>query len=217
MNQIVNQSDVLLERLLTAIGKDDAAEAERTNLKSWLRSIKTGYRIQAGRVMSISHGREVFDSRREALRKLRDLLVEASELRQQLGERKKDIQKAGAVCVAKETPPRPMELFKRRVALSDPKLVDEVAAIEVENIQHLLATDAAESKKSPLRRLLIEPFFRVLHLHDVVWSRELPLTGMMGALFDFVGLEGRRPTEAGIRTIAADMRRELKNTPKSWR
>ena len=61
MNQIVNQSDVLLERLLTAIGKDDAAEAERTNLKSWLRSIKTGYRIQAGRVTSISHGREVFD------------------------------------------------------------------------------------------------------------------------------------------------------------
>ena len=72
-------------------------------------------------------------------------------------------------------------------------------------------------EKVPLRRLMIQPFFRVLRLHDVVWSRELPLTGMMGALFDFVGLEGRRPTEAGIRTIAADMRRELKNTPKSWR
>jgi hypothetical protein len=111
-----------------------------------------------------------------------------------------------------------VEVFKRRIALSDPKLVGEVAAIEIENIQHLLDSDAAEFKKRPLRRLLLEPFFRVLHIHDVIWSRKLPLTEMMDALFDFVGLErSRRPTETGIRTIAADMRRQLKNTPRTWR
>ena len=78
--------------------------------------------------------------------------------------------------------------FKRRVALSDPKLVDEVAAIEAEK-SSICSLLMAEHDKSALRRLLIEPFFRILHLHDVVWSRELPLNHMRAALFDWVGLE----------------------------
>jgi hypothetical protein len=219
MDEIVDQSDLLLERLLATMGKADAAEAERTNLNSWLRSIKTGYEVQTDRITSINNGQKVIDPKRELLQKLLAILFEASELRKQLGERKKDIQKAGALCVAKAKPRLPMDEFKRRVALSDPKLVDEVAAIEAENIQHLLDTELTEYRKPPLRRLLIEPFLSILHRHDVVpSSRNLPLNHMMNALFDFVGLEQtRRPTEAGIRTIAADMRRRLKNTPRSWR
>ena len=219
MDQMSTNPDLLLERLLDAMGKGDAAEAERTNLKSWLRSIKTGYEVQTDRITSINNGQKVIDPQRELLQKLLAILIEASELRKQLGKRKKDIQKAGALCVAKAKPPLPMDEFKRRIALSDPKLVDEVAAIEAENIQYLLDAELTEYHKPPLRRLLIEPFLSILHRHGVVpSSRELPLNHMMAALFDFVGLEqNRRPTEAGIRTIAADMRRQLKNTPRSWR
>ena len=58
-----------------------------------------------------------------------------------------------------------------------------------------------------LRRLLIEPFLFYLHRAGVVpHPHKLPLSRMMEAMFDWVGIDRkRRPTNTGVRTIARDV------------
>ena len=70
MDQIVDQADVLLERLLLAMGKGDASAAERAKLARDLRSLKTLYEQQVRRITSVESGRETIDHKRELLQKL---------------------------------------------------------------------------------------------------------------------------------------------------
>jgi hypothetical protein len=201
-------SDELLDKLLSALGKGNAAETERANLKSWLRSIKTGYEVRTDRITSIENGREVFDPKRELLQKLHANITEGIELRRQLGARIKDIRDAGAQCVAKAKPPLPVDEFKKRIALSNPALVDQVAAIEAENIRHLLSVRiSTDYKKPPFREYVIKPFLEFLDQQGIKPSRKYPLSRMTAALFDYLEIPPtRRPDDAGIRTIVRDMK-----------
>ena len=98
----------------------------------------------------------------------------------------------------------PLEEFKRIVPLSDPDTLEEMEEVEDLNIKYLLNQGATEYRKRPLRMHLIEPFLIVLNRRGVVASpRDLPLSHMTDALFDWVGIEQvHRPTKTGIRAIA---------------
>ena len=75
--------------------------------------------------------------------------------------------------------------------------------IEALNMKYLLNQGAAEYRKRPLRMHLIEPFLIILNRRGVVASpRDLPLSHMTDALFDWVGIKQDRPTNTGIRAIA---------------
>ena len=93
--------------------------------------------------------------------------------------------------------------------------------LEAVSIQYLLDTEAAEAKKSPLRRLLIEPFLCILHRHDVVpSSRKLPLNRMTEALFG-LGRTLIEPAALNLKLRRQNnrliTRRQLVNVPRSWR
>jgi hypothetical protein len=63
-------------------------------------------------------------------------------------------------------------------------------------------------RKREVRKQAVEPFLRFLERRGVVPSRKLPRTRMMRALFDWLEIEQTlRPTEAGVRTIARDLKR----------
>ena len=92
------------------------------------------------------------------------------------------------------------------------RTLEKLEEIEALNIKYLLDSDAANYKKPMLRRLLIEPFLVYLHRAGVVpHPHKLPLSRIMEALFDWVGIDRKhRPTNTGVRTIARDVTRLLK-------
>ena len=70
MDQIVDQADVLLERLLFAMGKGDASAAERAAVAQNLRIMKGIYEQRIGRIRTVESGHEKIDTKRELLQKL---------------------------------------------------------------------------------------------------------------------------------------------------
>ena len=61
MDQIVDQPDVLLERLLFVMGKGDASAAERAKVARDLRIMKGMYEQQIRRITTVESGREKID------------------------------------------------------------------------------------------------------------------------------------------------------------
>ena len=65
MDQIVDQADVLLERLLFVMGKGDASAAERAEIARNLRIMKGIYEQRIRRIRTVELGREKIDPKRE--------------------------------------------------------------------------------------------------------------------------------------------------------
>ena len=61
MDETVDQSDVLLERLLFVMGKGGVSAAERSELARGLREIKGRYERQIRRITTVELGREKID------------------------------------------------------------------------------------------------------------------------------------------------------------
>ena len=98
-------------------------------------------------------------------------------------------------------------------AIQDANIPDpaEIEAIEDRDIAFLIDAmgNLGDYRKRYLRKLAVEPFLRLLEEHEVIPSRDLPLNRMTHALFDRLGIEPKlRLTDAGIRTIARDLRRK---------
>ena len=207
MDQIVDQSEVLLERLLFVMGKGDASAAERAEIARNLRIMKGIYEQQIRRITTVESWRQTIDHSRELLQKLLANIAEKRDLRNQLGDRGEDIHIAGTVRMNKAN--LPTEEIMEQLRLANSRTLEKLEEIEALNIKYLLDSDAANYKKPMLRRLLIEPFLSYLHRAGVVpHSRKLPLSRMMEAMFDWVGIDQkRRPTNTGVRTIARDVTR----------
>jgi hypothetical protein len=63
-------------------------------------------------------------------------------------------------------------------------------------------------RKTPIRRLVIEPFLDVLEKHGL-WETAEDMTKVMAALYDFLGVPQKdRPTDAGMRTIIREYKQE---------
>lgn len=205
MDQIVDQSEVLLDRLLLVMGKGDASAAERSKLARNLRILKGLYEQQIRRITTVESGREKIDPKRELLQKLLTKKAEVRALRNQLGDRRYDIDLAGIPRMLEVK--LPLEEFKEQLTLAASRTLEKLEEIEALNIRYLLDSDATNYKKRMLRRLLIEPFLFYLHRAGVVpHPHQLPLSRIMEAMFDWVGIDRKhRPTNTGVRAIARDI------------
>lgn len=191
-------SDVLLDRLLAAIGKGDADALERYLLSEELREIEVACSKLRGQPT-------LTGLRRRLLRKFRANTVRRRELRRQLEPIRDDILVAGFLRANPGADERQLRaaLQEEGTENIDPA---EIEAIEDQDIAFLIA-NASDYRKRQVRKLAVEPFLRLLQKDDVIPSRKLPLNRMMQALFDWLGIEKKlRPTDAGIRTIARSMR-----------
>ena len=217
MDQIVDQADVLLERLLFVMGKGDASAAERAAVAQNLRIMKGIYEQRIGRIRTVETGYEKIDTKRELLQKLHAKKAEVRDLRNQLGDRKYDIDLAGLPRMLEAK--LPMEEMTEQLKLVTSRTLEKLEEIEALNIEYLLDSDAANYKKPMLRRLLTEPFLFYLHRAGVVpHPHKLPLSRIMEAMFDWVGIDRKhRPTNAGVRTIARDVARLIEREDRANR
>jgi len=217
MDQIVDQPDVLLQQLLFVMGKGDASAAERAEIARNLRIMKGIYEQRIRRIRIVESGREKIDPKRETLQKLLAKKAEVRDLRNQLGDRKYDIDLAGLPRMLEAK--LPMEEMTEQLKLVTSRTLEKLEEIEALDIEYLLDSDAANYKKPMLRRLLIEPFLFYLHCAGVVpHPHKLPLSRMMEAMFDWVGIDRKhRPTNAGIRTIARDVARLIEREDRANR
>jgi hypothetical protein len=168
------------------------------------------YEQRIRRIRIVESGREKIDPKRETLQKLLAKKDEVRDLRNQLGDRKYDVDLAGIPRMLEAK--LPLDEFEEQLKLTVSRTLEKLEEIEVLNIKYLLDSDAANYKKPMLRRLLIEPFLSYLHRAGVVTHpQKLPLSRIMEALFDWVDIDRkRRPTNTGVRTIARDVTRQFK-------
>lgn len=200
MHEPVPPSELLLERLLAAIGKTDAKGDERELILRNLEQIRRGTAI----------GLEIFNAdldQRVALARYLSLKVELRQMRAQLAPLAIPIWNAGLYDILAEH--GSLSAAEREFReLMAPERIYRADEIEDATIRCYL-TQATDYRKSFLRKFTIEPFLLYLHHIGVSATTERPLTHMMAALFDWLGVPQRhRPTANGIRTIVADVRRQ---------
>ena len=119
MDQIVDQPDVRLERLLLVMGKGGASAAERSELARDLRDMKGLYEQQIRRITTVELGHQKIDQKRELLQKLLAKKAEVRDLRNQLGDRGEDIHSAGIFRMHEAK--LPLEEFMEQVGLENPE------------------------------------------------------------------------------------------------
>ena len=75
------------------------------------------------------------------------------------------------------------------------------------DIDHWLNTSGDDYRKRVVRKLVVEPFLRLLMEHGITTSRKkLPRTRMFEAMFEWVGVESRfRLSNAAINKIAREL------------
>jgi hypothetical protein len=76
------------------------------------------------------------------------------------------------------------------------------------NIDHWLKTTAEAYKKRDVRKLVVEPFLKLMTKSDEVTTsrKQLPRTRIFEALFDWLGVERKfRPSDAAINAIAREL------------
>ena len=173
MDQIVDQADLRLERLLFVMGKGDASAAERAELARNLRIMKGIYEQRIQQIRTVELGREKIDPKRELLQKLLSKKAEVRDLRNQLGDRKYDIDLAGLPRMLEAK--LPLEEFTEQLRFANSRTLEKLEEIEALNIKYLLDSDAANYKKGMLRRYLIEPFLFYLHRAGVVPHPRKPM------------------------------------------
>ena len=133
MDQIFDQSDLLLERLMAAIGKGNASAAERQQLEVTLPLMRKLYEHRVRHITTTEPGCETIDTKRELLQKLLVKHAEIRELRNQLGKRKRDIAWGAYCCMAKGEISE-ADFFN----MTSPANAEGMGEIEALSIQHLL-------------------------------------------------------------------------------
>jgi hypothetical protein len=198
----------LLNKLLTAIGKGDAKGAERAELEKLFGPIRLLYEIGRERIASPY----AVAQRKPLLQKMLKTIGELIELRQQLGvDGRKEIQFAE---FQRKNPRNTVEAVLNECELPETLLpvpseaIDLLLANEAQNIGFLLDATSRDYRKTPIRVFVIEPFLIMLEMEDLLEGVQ-PLTNVMTALFDWLGIEKNRPTSAGLRTIVREFRRGL--------
>ena len=198
-----DNSEELLQRLIAAIGKDAAGDAERAWFEERFRTLKRDYQKRLP-----GFGSEV--EHRDLLRKFLANADERRELRRQLAAFKHELARIRRIRLdAIEDDDSRLIL----TMLTDPEIIARAEETEEGDIKIFL-DNADDYRKGPIRKLAIEPFLVFLQNEDVVPSRELPLYHMVKALLDFLGVDPRRrPTDPGIRSIAHDVKRRFEKRP----
>jgi hypothetical protein len=200
-----DNSEELLQRLIAAIGKDAAGDAERAWFEERFRMLKQGYLKRLPPFESDVDYREL----------LGKFLVngeERRELRRQLTAMKYELWRIRRIRLNATHAPDDKSRFILS-ALTDPDIIARFELEEERDIQTYLEM-ATDYRKGAIRKLAIEPFLVLLQNEDVVASRERPLNHMVKALLDFLGVDPkRRPTDPGIRAIAREIKDKFEKRP----
>ena len=206
MSKSVEQSDVL-GRLLSAIGKGDINCFERFALETELEEIKAFYSAHREQPTSASWNR--------LLGKFRKNTARRRELRKKLKPIRDDIILAGFL----QSNPDADEIWLRAL-LKDPESTDGIVdPADVEDSEDrdiaFLIDSGGDFRKRLVRKLAIEPFLRFLEKHGITPSLKFPRNRMAEAWFEYLDIEKKqRPTAAGIRTIAREMKRANQGQPR---
>jgi hypothetical protein len=202
MDKSVDQSDVLLEQLLSGITgkKMDISSPERAKLEEHLQGIKEGYEERWPRLTS-AEARQ----RKAVLLKMLKKIAQLCKLGQQLGpDGEQEIALAGKNRIVFGPDLDDDELKATLMFTTYPGLVGAAVEIYQKNIRFLL--DCHEYHKGPLRTVVIEPFLIFLDRFDL-WESAQPLTSVMRTLFDWLGVEQKyRLTDPGIRAIVHEFK-----------
>ena len=194
------RSDEPLETLLVAVGKGDSNSFERHALVQGLQEIESAYSTRRGQPTSGSY--------HNVLRRFRANTAKRLELRRRFRPIYDDIVVAGYL----RSNPDADEAAVRAAVQDNQDSTEKIDPPELEAVedQEIAAyiDSAGDYRKRRVRKQAVEPFLQFLEKHGVVPSRKLPRTRMMRALFDWLEIEKKlRPTEAGMRTIASEMKR----------
>ena len=75
------------------------------------------------------------------------------------------------------------------------------------DVDHWLSTSAENYKKRDVRKLVVEPFLKLMAKHEITTSRkQRPRKQIFDALFDWLGVEQKfRPSSANIDAIAREL------------
>jgi hypothetical protein len=197
-----------VNRLLSILGEDSASGPNRAGLEYSLQWIKRGYEDRWPRATSAAAAR-----RKPLLQKMLKNNAERRRLRRLLGqEYKQEIRRAAGIrlnsrpfveaVIEQREPPKPLHPY-------DPELVEALEELEDQDIRFLLDETRDAYRKTPMRAHLIEPFLVFLETNHL-WEKAHPMTDVMEALFDFVGVEKKyRLTDPGIRTIVREFKRDV--------
>ena len=143
---------------------------------------------------------------RKELRRFRAITAKRRELRKQFGPVVREaIELAGFV----RANPNVDERTLRALMADNDGNIDPAAIEEEEDRNIEFAIDrAADYRKRQVRKLAVEPFLLLREERGIVpHPKLLPLSRMMKAFFDWLGVEqALRPTDSGIRTIARELR-----------
>ena len=217
MDRIADQSEELLERLLFTIDKGKAGDIERDGLKQSLLTLKDAYETMGPHQTLAEQKR-----RKRLLQKMQANTAERRKLRQQLGPYgKQEIARARWLQVGLKPTLKAMKDFtptesgKSSIEAQvlekreEFKKLEQLEEAEDLCIGILIKEMQATYKKAPIRKVVVEPFLLILGTHNKLKSAQ-PLTDVMKALFDWLGIEKNcRPTDVGIRTIAHEIRRKI--------
>ena len=189
----------LLGDLLVAIGMADANPYETYPLKRALEEIESAWfaRRQVPNVGPY----------RKELRRFRAITAKRRELRKQFGPVVREaIALAGFVRGNPNVDERTLRaLMPERVVNIDPAEIEESEDRDIE----FVIERTGDYRKRLVRKLAVEPFLLLLEERGIVpHPKLLPLSRMMKAFFDWLGVEqALRPTDSGIRTIARELRK----------
>ena len=208
----------LMNRLLGAIAGTSRSEVHGA-LEYGLRSIKRQYEERWPRITSPQAKR-----RKMLLQKMRKNTAERRKLRRQLGtegarEMEWMVMESAILLRRVERrgdPPVPSGIqwpvrvdngkdvllrFDGVINQAGRELMESIEEFEDQIIRSLIGELSLGYRKTPLRKLVIEPFLLLLAVGEV-WETAEPRTRVMAALFDWLGVEPKyRPTNAGMRTI----------------
>lgn len=196
----VENREQQFEKLLAAMGLDDGDPFSRFALTGELDHIQGRY------VEWIAASKGEPD--RKLVHRYRDSITKLVMLSEAIGPDflRNEIETAGWF---RQNPDADEKSLHAALADRDHRQRDVVATLTRHglDIDHWLKTSGEAYRKRMMRKLVVEPFLRVLIEYRITTSRrERPLKRMSDALFDWLGVEQKhRPSNAGINAIAAEL------------
>ena len=187
------------ERLLAAMYPSEAPNPFTEGvLTDDLEQIEKAYRVAVSRKQP---GRKLVSRYRAAITKLLTLSNAIG-----LDFFKDEIEKAGLLRLNPDIDDGMLRAAMEEYPHGQDNLVGRLTTQGLD-VEHWLKTSGDTYRKRDVRKLVVEPFLRLMAVYKITTSRrQQPRKRMFDALFDWIGVEKKfRPSDASINAIARDL------------
>ena len=196
------------EKLLAAMGMGETADPfARYSLMQELERIERGY---ARRVVASAKQPD-----RKLVRQYRAAITKVLELSNEIGPDffANEIEEAG---FSRHNPDADDSTLHDLIADYGHKRIDFDAGLtdHLLDVDHWLSTSAENYKKRDVRKLVVEPFLKLMAKHEITTSRkQRPRKQIFDALFGWLGVERKfRPSSANVDSIARELEAGASNS-----